>query len=258
MRKYVVSLLKNNFSKLVNSLFRWALAPFLLLTGARSMDRNFLKGAQMVRLKKPTVVPILIFTCLVTAGLLIPGPLWAAETIEFELAWKANNEGHLSGYEIHFKEGTESSYKLIGDVYLDQLEDPANPKITITNLFNGAIDESETTILLNKLTDNTTYYFALTAFDSLGKVSDFSEEICVEIDETTVSRCRTAAINQRISGGSSGGGGGSDQGDLVDLKSLGCFISALDSEPREIRHLSGVCLILFCFLTTGTLVLKSN
>jgi hypothetical protein len=51
---------------------------------------------------------------------LIVVPALASEPIEFKLAWDANQEEGLDGYEIYFKKGNQGSgYKMIGDVYVE-------------------------------------------------------------------------------------------------------------------------------------------
>jgi hypothetical protein len=106
-------------------------------------------------------------------------PTFASETIEFKLAWDANTEADLDGYQIYFRDGISGSvYQMIGDVHVDELVDPDNPMHTVTA----------------ELTDNSKYYFAITASDTHGKISDFSEEACAEITGSTVTACRVDEI----------------------------------------------------------------
>ena len=75
---------------------------------------------------------------------------------EVELLWQANSETDLGGYKIHY--GTISkSY----DVKIDVAK-----KITYT---------------VNDLEENMLYFFALTAYDTLGNESSFSNEVSIEI-----------------------------------------------------------------------------
>ena len=60
----------------------------------------------------------------------------ASEPIEFILAWDANAEENLDGYEIYFS-NSYSDFVLLGDVYVEELADPDNPMVTITDVYNG-------------------------------------------------------------------------------------------------------------------------
>ena len=51
-------------------------------------------------------------------------PVAASENIEFKHAWDANFEEDIDGYEIYLREGvSSSSYSMIGDVLVDELEE---------------------------------------------------------------------------------------------------------------------------------------
>lgn len=144
----------------------------------------------------------IIFVYLVAAIIVSALPIMASEIVEFKLAWDANSEEDLDGYEIYAREGVSGSpYKLIGEVYVDELAEPDNPMVTITDLYNGVF--AGPAIRMTELADNSTYYFALTAFDTQGNISDLSKELCVEITGSSAIECRSAA-----NGGDSGGGGG--------------------------------------------------
>ena len=54
--------------------------------------------------------------------------------------------------------------------------------VTIADLDNDLLtDRIKPVIGMTELTNSSTYHFALTAFDTQGKTSDFSEELCVEV-----------------------------------------------------------------------------
>jgi hypothetical protein len=115
----------------------------------------------------------------VSICLLFDPPTFASETIEFQLAWDANTEEDLYGYKIYFREGVSgSAYQMISDVYFYELVDPDNPMVTITI----------------ELSDNTKYYFAVTAFDLWRNTSDFSEKICANVTGSRVTQCRRDEI----------------------------------------------------------------
>ncbi len=139
----------------------------------------------------------------------------ASGPAEFILGWDANDEADLDGYEIYVRKGTaDASYMFLSDVYVNELEDPDNPRVTITDLYNGILTDMITPVVrMAELSNNSTYYFALTAFDTQGKTSDFSEELCVEVIGTSVVECRSADGGSDLSETDGNGGDTSDSGD---------------------------------------------
>jgi hypothetical protein len=98
--------------------------------------------------------------------------------------------------------------------------------VTITDVYNGLLSDIITPVVrMAELANNSTYHFALTAFDTQGKISDFSEELCVEVIGTSVVECRSAESGFE-SGGSAENGTGSGSGG-------GCFIAASSFVFRE-------------------------
>ena len=148
-------------------------------------------------------------------------PSTAFKPAEFILGWDANDEADLDGYEIYYRKGVPGSpYIFLAEVYVDELEDPDNPTVTITDLYNGLLTDLITPVVRTaELANNSTYHFALTAFDTQGNTSDFSEELCVKVIGTSVVECR-----------SSGSGGGESDGSAANGAasggSGGCFIAA--------------------------------
>jgi hypothetical protein len=122
------------------------------------------------------------------------GQAFAAEVT---LAWDPNDEPTLEGYGVYFRRDKPGSpFKLFGYVAIKDLDDPNFPTFTITGLKKGA-----------------SYYFAVTAYDSLGNESAFSDSICAEIDD------EIAPCSDPEEGGNSSGGGG-----------VGCFIETATGE----------------------------
>ncbi len=157
----------------------------------------------------------------------------ASEPIEFMLAWDANDEADIDGYEVYYRT-PGSDYELIGDVYVDELADPDNPMVTITDLYNGVT--SELTIpLVNvpalAMVDGATYYYAVTAFDTQGNISDFSDDLCLEVTGSSVAGCRSLNGSSANSGGGGGGGGG-------------CFIATTTDNPNQ-NILSGTYWVMY-------------
>jgi len=150
-------------------------------------------------------------------------PAVASETIEFKLAWDANTEEDPNGYEIYFRT-PNSDYEFIGDVYVDELADPDNPMLTITDSYNGGLPDSlipVVSIPALAMVDGETYYYAITAFDMQSNISNFSEELCLEVIGSSVVECRHLNSGSSNSADDSGGGGG------------GCFISTSSNNLKK-------------------------
>ena len=139
----------------------------------------------------PLLYSLIIFA-IITIAFFATGIASAAEVT---LAWDANTEPDLTGYKIHYDTspgnpyyGTEADQGPSPiTVLIKDLDDPYNPKFTLT-----------------ELDDNEDYYFALTAFNSENLESGYSNEVST-----------ASGIDGGYSRGgdsSSGGGGG------------GCFI----------------------------------
>ena len=112
-----------------------------------------------------------------------------AQGSEVTLAWDPNHEPDLIGYIVYVNDVSFSpSYYQLDTVSLDEI-DPDNPMYTATDL-----------------KENVQYCFVVTAYDSEGFESGFSNEVCVFNGQEIVS-------NSVQSRGGGGGGGG------------GCFIS---------------------------------
>ena len=96
----------------------------------------------------------------------------------------------------------------------------------MTDVYNGLLTDIITPVVRTaELANNSTYHFALTAFNTQGRTSDFSEELCVEVIGTTVAECRSAD-----SGGESDG---SVQNAVAGGSGGGCFITASSFEFRD-------------------------
>jgi hypothetical protein len=103
----------------------------------------------MVKKWKVGILCIMSWVALITT----PHLGWAGNAL---LSWAPNTEGNLAGYKIHY--GTSSrAYTNTIDVGLSST--PSTPTQTVTDLEDGK-----------------TYYFALTAYDTSGNESSFSEE----------------------------------------------------------------------------------
>ena len=157
----------------------------------------------------------------------------ASEPIEFMLAWDANDEVDIDGYEVYYRT-PGSDYELIGDVYVDELADPDNPMVIITDLYNGVTSEltiPSVNVPALAMVDGATYYYAVTAFDTQGNISDFSDDLCLEVTGSSVAGCRSLNGSSANSGGGGGGGGG-------------CFIATTIDNPNQ-NILSGTYWVMY-------------
>jgi hypothetical protein len=196
---------------------------------------------------------LLIFLVyLSAAGLISTLDSIASGAAEFMLGWDANEETDLDGYEIYFRKGVPGSpYNFLAEVYVDELEDPDNPVVTITDVYNGLLTDIITPVVRTaELANNTTYHFALTAFNTQGQTSDFSEELCVEVIGTSVVECGSTDSGSddsaetdadSVSDGSDSDGSGENvpdsdssvENDADSGSGGGCFIAASSFRFRE-------------------------
>ena len=113
------------------------------------------------------------------------------------LGWDCNPEPDLEGYVIYRNVGAPGPpYRYSSTLPEDDLSNPLKPVVTLTGL-----------------KESTRYFIALTAYDTEGNESYFSDQVCVEIVDSFTKNC-TASIRANNSTGTSASGGGGG----------GCFI----------------------------------
>jgi hypothetical protein len=124
------------------------------------------------------------------------------------LGWDSNTEPDLEGYVIYRNVGSPGPpYDYSDTLPEDDLANPLQPKATLTGLQEGK-----------------EYYIALTAYNTDGVESSFSNDVCVEVVNGAVEAC-TASYTSSASTASSSGGNSSGGG------SSSCFISTSSPEP---------------------------
>jgi hypothetical protein len=155
--------------------------------------------------KRKSLRRLVLSGCLcVFVLLLLAAPALSADVT---LAWDPNSEADIEGYGVYFKLGASGPpYDLFGYVTLQELNDPDNPAFAVTGLEKGS-----------------SYYFAVTAYDTAGNESGYSTPVCAQIGDQILP-C-TSASSSGSSGGDSGGGGG------------GCFIETSSDHPHQPRIL---------------------
>ncbi|MCD6199355.1 MAG: fibronectin type III domain-containing protein [Deltaproteobacteria bacterium] len=123
------------------------------------------------------LTPFLFFLCLI---LMLPV---IAQAASITMTWNRNQEPDIAGYKIFY--GTQSGYYTDSITVNDTVNQPQQRSYTIAGLSEG-----------------TTYYFVLKAFDRIGQESEYSNEILLI----------TTSSDEAGGAGSDGGVGGSDSG----------------------------------------------
>ena len=145
-----------------------------------------MKIPPILRLKKSSHFYLVCLVYLLSTAFVSPFEISA---YEITLAWDANDEPDLEGYKLYSRVGNPwPPYNHIDTYPEDDLANPLLPKVKVTNL-----------------EDDKKYYFVVTAYDTEGFESDYSNIICVINGKGGNANCS-----------SSGGGGG-------------CFIDTLKS-----------------------------
>lgn len=95
--------------------------------------------------------------------LFLPAPALSAEV---SLAWDPNRETDLAGYCAYYNSGNSTPhFSLSGCITLNELRDSNNPQIKLTGLNQGY------------------HCFAVTAFNTRGDESGYSNSVCAQIRE---------------------------------------------------------------------------
>jgi uncharacterized membrane protein YgcG len=145
-------------------------------------------------------------------------PLSVANAKTATLAWDSNDEPDLEGYVVYRNTNSPGPpYKYSDTVPEDELADPLHPQAKLTGLQEGS-----------------EYYIALTAYNTEGVESNFSEEVCVEVINDTVKLCSESAsqpTSMSSTGTTSTSGGGDDGGGSGGGSS--CFISTASHSPSD-------------------------
>jgi len=140
------------------------------------------------------------------------------------LGWDANREPDLEGYVVYRNVGSPGPpYKYDDTLPEDDLVNPLKPTVTLTGL-----------------NEKQEYYIAVTAYDTEGYESDFSDEVCVKIVNSAIANCSAGLSASSVSGKSSGGGGGGGGG---------CFIESVAEKSNDLP-------VMFCAFVVVGLVLS--
>jgi hypothetical protein len=163
---------------------------------------------------------------------LCAGPAYAADVT---LAWDPNQEPDLEGYAVYFRSGTPGPpFNLFGYFTTNDLSDPASPTVTVTGLNKGA-----------------SYYFAVTAYNTKGNESGFSNTVCAEIGDV-IAPCAATIGGGGGSGGSSGGSGGSSGGG----GGAACFIETASTGATPVSPVGLALSVTGCLIAGWALAAK--
>ncbi len=125
---------------------------------------------------------------LLKIGFLVVSVLFFASVTaayQITLAWDANTESDLEGYILYGNQGSPCPpYDYIDTYPVTELADPLNPRCKLTDLEKDV-----------------TYYFVVTAYDTSGNKSDFSNIIS---SKGEIAYCPSSISSE---GGGGGGGG---------------------------------------------------
>ena len=176
----------------------------------RSVDRLFLNQISFIRSISIHNFPLFVFrisnSILFIIAMLLAlcsMPLSVADAANITLGWDSNPEPDLEGYVVYRNVGSPGPpYDYSNTLPEDDLVDPLRPKVTLTGL-----------------NENKEYYIALTAYNTEGVESSFSNDVCVEIVNGMVELCSASSSPGGSTSSSSGGGSGG-----------GCFISTASHE----------------------------
>jgi hypothetical protein len=147
-------------------------------------------------------------------------PLPVADAAEVTLGWDSNPEPDLEGYVVYRNVGSPGPpYDYSDTLPEDDLADPLHPKATLTGL-----------------QENKEYYIALTAYNSDGDESGFSNNVCVEVINGAIQACSASVTPIASTVSSSGGGNGSG--------GAACFISNAAGDSGHNRVMAGIVIIM--------------
>lgn len=103
-----------------------------------------------------------------------------AQAADVTLAWNANSESNLGGYKLYYETTEDATY---GGTGLVEGDSPVTIYLTSEGGEAYLEDASSPTFTLTGLTEDITYTFALTAFDTDGLESDFSDTVSYTVNE---------------------------------------------------------------------------
>jgi len=157
-------------------------------------------------MKKHTHLLFIYLSYLISSFLIFPT---VASAYDIQIAWDSNTEPDLESYKLYSRIGNPCPpYNHIDTYSEDELADPLSPMVEVTNLENDL-----------------KYHLVVTAYDTNGNESDYSNIVWVKNGEWGNAQC--------IVGDSAGGGGS-------------CFIKGAEADfsPKALWGLLGLLSLL--------------
>jgi hypothetical protein len=148
-----------------------------------------MKISPYFRLKESSYFYLICLVCLLSTALFFPAEILAHEKT---LAWDSNEEPDLEGYKLYGRVGDPCPPYNYIDTYTEQ--ELANPLLPMAKVFN--------------LDDNAKVFLVVTAYDTSGNESDYSNIIYVTKDQWGDASCSSTQSISNSGGGDGGGGGG--------------------------------------------------
>jgi hypothetical protein len=90
------------------------------------------------------------------------------EAADFLFTWDASPQVDLSGYRVYQQAG-DSSYDLIAEIEVSDLDDPSHPAYLVTGLQSGVV-----------------YHFAASSVSASGAEGDLSNQTCITVNGQVV------------------------------------------------------------------------
>ena len=160
----------------------------------------------------------LFLFCLIALAILL-FPIFSSICLakKVTLGWDANPEPDLEGYIIYRNVGSPGPpYKFSSTLPEDDLSNPLIPVVTMTGL-----------------KESTEYFIAVTAYDSEGNESYFSDQVCVEIVDSVIENC-SASLSSNANTGSNDAGGNNGT----------CFINSTAGDSNYVPVMLGALIIM--------------
>ena len=178
------------------------------------------------------LIPLLFALCAM--------PLPVANAAQVTLGWDSNSEPDLEGYVIYRNAGSPGPpYDYSGTLPEDDLTDPLHPKITLTGLNEGQ-----------------EYYIALTAYNTEGVESSFSNDVCVEVVNNIAEPCAASTIPVASKSSSGGGGGGGNSCFITTTSHKSSMFAKFVAKPAIFSPV--LMRVILCLILIGAAIVVSH
>lgn len=151
------------------------------------------------------------------------------------LGWGPNPEPDLEGYVIYRNIGSPfPPYEYLKTLPESELANPLYPKATITELQEGK-----------------KYYIALTAYNTEGAESGYSDSVCIQVVENLIQECSSTARPGKSTGINADSGSGGSSGCLISSTKFELNKILLESILKHFGLCGFIILVIFILLGLG-------